>query len=100
MYGVWPAEQVDHINGIRTDNAIKNLRLATNAFNCQNKRHAIGSNKSSGLLGVSLDKRNNRWHAYINVNRKRRFLGYHDTPEKAHAAYVEAKRQIHPACTI
>jgi hypothetical protein len=99
-HGAWPEEQIDHINGDKKDNRIANLRCVSGAINAQNKSAAIGSNKSSGLLGVSYNKKLGRWHAYINVNRRRKFLGYHDTAETAHAAYIKAKREIHPGCTI
>ena len=40
VYGEWPADQIDHINGIRTDNRIANLREANNAENHHNLRKA------------------------------------------------------------
>lgn len=56
-YGEWPNGQVDHINGIRTDNRISNLRLSDNARNQMN-RAAVGS---SEYLGVSYYKRRGVW---------------------------------------
>lgn len=92
--------QVDHINGNRHDNRICNLRLVTHTENCENKRGALSNNKSSGLLGVSWSKVMNGWQAYIKVNRKKIPLGYFQDKYEAHQAYLEAKRRLHPGCTI
>ncbi len=40
VYGTYPLGQVDHINGIQTDNRIANLRDTTPSENCQNKHGA------------------------------------------------------------
>lgn len=45
-----PQEQIDHINHIRTDNRIRNLRKVTNTENSRNA--SIGVNNTSGALGV------------------------------------------------
>lgn len=95
VHDEWPAGQVDHINGDRTDHRIANLRVLTNAQNKQNTRRAYANN-GSGLLGVHHDKRNGRWRARIMVDGRSRSLGYHDTPEEAHAAYLRAKAELHP----
>lgn len=67
------AEQIDHINHIRTDNRICNLRKVTNTENSRNS--SIGRNNTSGALGVWLDKRRNKWIAEIKVDRKKIHLG-------------------------
>lgn len=95
-HGEFPPNDVDHINGDRTDNRIVNLRLATRAENMQNELRARASNKSSGLLGASWSKAASRWAAGIKKNGKKTHLGLFDTPEEAHAAYVTAKREVHP----
>lgn len=95
MYGVWPVSQLDHINEDKTDNRLANLREATNAQNTQNVT-ALRSTNTSGYLGVSWECRKRRWQAGIKVDGKRRWLGYFDTPEEAHAAYLVAKRELHP----
>lgn len=99
MDGVWPAGDVDHINGISSDNRLENLRDVTRAVNCQNRRRAH-SNNESGLLGVSRDKRSGRWQSRIMVAGKSKSLGMFDAPEDAHSAYVSAKRDLHEGCTI
>lgn len=92
VHGSWPAEQIDHRNRVRSDNRIKNLREATNSQNQQNR--AIESPCKSGLRGVC--KRGNRWTAEIMANKKRIRLGSFKTPEEAGAAYLNAKRELHP----
>ncbi|MBO1034239.1 HNH endonuclease [Delftia sp. SD018] len=97
VHGAWPPDQVDHINGARDDNRIANLRLADRFRNTQNLRSAKAGNKS-GLLGVSPHQ--NRWRAFLHVHGKTHHLGLYNTPEEAHAAYVEAKRSMHEGNTL
>lgn len=92
VHGAWPVNQIDHINGERADNRIANLRECSNAENCQNVRaHRDGA----GLIGTSLEKRRGKWQAGIGFGGKRIFLGYFQTREEAHDAYVKAKSQHH-----
>jgi hypothetical protein len=95
--GVWPSGQIDHVNGHRSDNRISNLRDVTHAVNTQNQRAPRSTNRS-GYLGTAFFE--GRWSAYIGIDGKSKYLGRYLTPEAAHAAYVEAKRQLHPGCTI
>jgi hypothetical protein len=99
VYGVWPTELIDHINGHRGDNRIANLRDADRNTNMQNRR-APGCSNTSGFLGVSWHKRCKKWRACINSRQYKADLGLFDTPEEAHAAYLAAKRQTQPGCTI
>jgi hypothetical protein len=86
-YGEWPADQVDHINGDRTDNRIANLRLATNRENSINS--AKNKNNTTGFTGVS--RHRGRFRAQIKVYGRQIFLGYFDCPEAAYKAYCAAK---------
>jgi hypothetical protein len=92
--GVWPAEQVDHINGDRIDNRMANLRLATNQQNQRNSK--LPRDNTSGFKGAFLVssrkhwKKGRRWKAAITVNSRSIHLGYFATPEEAHAAYCAA----------
>lgn len=97
VHGEWPEFDVDHINQVKRDNRIANLRPATRSENMQNTTKARASNKSCGLLGVTWSKQKSRWVASIWLNKKRKHIGLFDDPEKAHAAYVSAKREMHPA---
>lgn len=97
--GKWPTNQIDHINGVRNDNRICNLRCATVSQNLQNLRNARSDNKS-GFLGVGLHKRSNKYYAHIRIGGKLKHLGSFKTAEQAHAVYLAAKREQHEFCTI
>ena len=74
-------EQVDHINGIRHDNRIENLRPATNSENqCNTKRN---SKNTSGTKGVYFYKRYNCYRAECKTNGVSKHLGYFKTIEEA-----------------
>jgi hypothetical protein len=88
-----PGLQVDHINGDGLDNRRSNLRLATPAENAKNLR--LRCNNTSGFKGVWLHKPTGKWMAEIKANRVRKHLGYHATPEEAHAAYAQASAELH-----
>jgi hypothetical protein len=75
----------DHINGDKLDNRKVNLRPCTTAQNVQNRSNQ--SNNSSGFKGVSWSKKNNKWSAMININKKRTHLGYFKTAEEAAKVY-------------
>lgn len=93
-YGEWPKYDVDHIDGVTTNDAISNLRDVTRSQNMQNRKGAQ-SNSRSGILGVH-QYRNGRWRAQIKgTGTPNQYLGEFDTPEEARAAYLEAKRSIH-----
>jgi hypothetical protein len=99
MTGEWPKHEVDHINGIRHDNRIANLRDVPRCVNQQNQRAGKSRGPAAtGLLGVSRIK--TRFRAQITVLGKRLFLGRFDTPEEAHAAYLKAKREHHEGNTL
>lgn len=91
--GEFPVCGIDHINGVKTDNRMANLRVAGQQENMQNVRKAKSHSKS-GLLGVY--KSRNKWAAQITVNKVKRFLGVYETPEAAHCAYMAEKEMFHP----
>ncbi|HYD58974.1 MAG TPA: HNH endonuclease signature motif containing protein [Noviherbaspirillum sp.] len=98
--GEWPKNEVDHINGVRSDNRIANLRDVSRRTNNENRREAQCNNRSSGLLGVTWSGRHKKWAASIRVNRKNKHLGLWETKEEAHEAYVCAKRRLHEGCML
>ena len=89
-YGVWPKDQIDHTNRIRTDNRISNLREVTNKQNGQNRSKR--SDNTSGHPGVSWHKRISKWRAQIRHNQKRIHLGYFTNIEDAIAARKAAEK--------
>jgi hypothetical protein len=94
MTGEWPNGVIDHIDGVRHNNAWANLRDATVSVNTQNMRNPM-RHGTSGYLGVTFVKRRNKFQAQIGTKQARMFLGYYETAEAAHAAYLAAKRQLH-----
>ena len=100
MTGRYPDhfEQVDHINGVRSDNRWSNLRLVTHQQNQHNRHWADSSEgRTSKHLGVSFkQKGRRRWEASIRVGRRLLYIGRFATEEEAAAAYLDAKRIHHP----
>ena len=99
VHGVWPIKDIDHINGIKHDNRIANLREVTTSENSQNRRHA-NANGTSGFLGVHWQPAYKCWIACIGVNGKRKTIGRYKTAIEASEAYLAEKRLHHKGCTI
>ncbi len=98
MTGEW-GNIIDHRDGNPQNNKWSNLRNTTKLGNVQNQVKAHHHNKS-GLLGAHFRKERNKYESAITHNGKRRRLGYFDTAEEAHTAYVAAKRELHETCTL
>jgi hypothetical protein len=81
--GSFPKDEIDHINGDRSDNRIANLRESTRSGNTRNRRK-FGS--TSRHKGVHLLKRG-KWQSQICCDGKRLFLGLYDDEDAAGAAY-------------
>lgn len=92
VYGEWPPHETDHINLIKGDNRIRNLRKATKSQNMQNT--AAQSGNISGYKGVTYDPRDGRYDARLTINGKTYYLGRFDTPEEANAAYMIAAKKL------
>lgn len=78
-------EFIDHINGVRDDNRISNLRSVTkqeNSFNTKAK-------------GYCWHKTTNKWISYICLNNKVKYLGVFNEEDDARNAYLEAKEKYH-----
>jgi len=102
VYGEWPNNIIDHINRIKNDNSIKNIRTVTVSENIQNQIKARSDNKS-GMLGAYIHKTKNgtiKYGSHIRKNGKSTFLGLFDTPEMANLAYLEAKKIFHPIANM
>lgn len=91
-HNILPETCMDHINGVKNDNRLLNLRLATVSENSQNIWSAR-KNSSHGFLGVS--KYKDKWQARIMTAGVRTFIGWYSTAEQAHAAYITAKSEQH-----
>jgi hypothetical protein len=98
VHGELPSLQVDHIDGNRSNNAIANLRTATQSEQNQNLRTGRGRRKGQPLCVYPTES--GRWRTRIKINGKQIELGRFDTQEQAVAAYLEAKKNLHPFQTI
>lgn len=90
IHGVWPTDQLDHINRDRSDNRISNLRDVTNKQNLQNAGKY--SHNTSGHTGVHWYKPYSKWVAQITHNQKKIHLGYFENLEEALAARKAAEK--------
>ena len=77
---------IDHRNQNKKDNRIANLRKATHSENKQNQ----------DVKGCYFVESMNKWKSQININGKVKHIGYYDTYEEAHEAYLAEKRIHHP----
>lgn len=84
-YGHWPSLDLDHINRMRDDNRIANLREATPMQNAQNRRST----------GVTWHKSAKKWQAQIKVASVSHYLGLHESEDEAKQAYLMAKKRLH-----
>lgn len=96
VYGAWPKNQIDHIDGDKSNNRIANLRDVTNSENSQNRYGPTSWNKSSRLLGVTFHKKTGKWMAAIRKGNLRKHIGLFQNAEDAHAAYLKEKAILHP----
>jgi hypothetical protein len=92
-YGEWPSLEIDHINGVGTDNRIANLRNVTHAQNLKNCK--IPKNNTTGLKGVFYCKRDKTWSAKIRVDYQTKCLGTFRTKEEAAQAYEAGSIRYH-----
>jgi len=83
-YGKMPDNQIDHINGVRDDNRISNLRDVTNQENQWNRT------KTKGYYWY-----NQKWLSKIKVDGKIIYLGLFNTESEARQAYIDAKKIYH-----
>lgn len=90
VHGYWP-KQVDHINGDRADNRLCNLREVDNQQNQRNVR--LTRNNTSGVCGVHWNRRANRWHARIGIDRRQISLGLFKDKNEAIQARRAAEAQ-------
>ena len=93
VYGVWPKNDLDHINRIRHDNRLCNLREATPCENMRNMGRF--ANNTSGFKGVAWHKQKQKWQARCRVNGARKWLGLFDTAQQAGEAYIAFAMKHH-----
>lgn len=91
VHGRWPPNDIDHINGVRHDNRLCNLREATRSQNHQNRRR--NKRSSSGVKGVCWVTGRKRWMAQLVRPDGSKFCRHFTLKEDAANAYrLEAER--------
>lgn len=93
MTGIWPAEEIDHINGDPADNRWVNLRECNHQQN--NHNQPMRRNNTSGVKGVSWNSRARKWHVQVCLNYKIHHGGLHSTLIEAEAAAMALRLQLH-----
>lgn len=91
-YGEVP-DEIDHINGIKSDNRISNLRKSNRNQNCYNRK--ARSDSGTGVKGVHFSKANGKFKADATVNKKRFHLGYFLTMEEAEKTVIKFREEHH-----
>lgn len=91
-YGEWPSQPIDHINGIKTDNSIRNLRLCSLSQNQFNK--PTQKNNTTGVKGVYWNKRDKRYVASVQFNGKKYSAGHHKDIENAKEAVMKLREKL------
>ena len=86
--GVWPTDEIDHINGDDCDNRIENLRECSHSENLRNQNKVFGEVPFKGVTRSS--SKSDRFEASIRVNRKAHYLGTFSSPQEAACAYDTA----------
>ena len=90
VYGYFPEHDIDHINRIKTENFIDNLREVSNQCNQRNTGNR--NNNTSGVKGVSWHKDREKWMAYIAVNQNIKYLGLYNELSNAVCARLMAEQ--------
>ncbi|WAX10801.1 hypothetical protein BV739P1_00002 [Phocaeicola phage BV739P1] len=80
--------EIDHINHVRNDNRLVNLRFVTRTENLRNQSRR--SNNTTGVTGVYYDKARRKYKAQIRVDGADIHLGYLSTLEEAAKARKDA----------
>lgn len=91
--GAWPKDEIDHINRVRNDNRLVNLREATRAQNLHNR----GASKcnTSGFKGVFMCRESGRFRAQVRFSGNKKWSARFKTKEEAYAAYCEKAAELH-----
>ena len=87
----WPAGEIDHINRVKSDNRISNLRECSRSENGRNR--GLPKSNVSGFRGVFWDSGRGKWRSAITIDGERTMLGRFDTAEEASGAFLLAEAQ-------
>lgn len=91
VHGEMPSGVIDHINGVKDDNRLENLRDTTPSVNSQNVSRANKSARS-GYRWVSWFGQYQKWKGSYQMGGRKVFVGHFDDCESAYAAVLESRR--------
>ena len=91
VFGYWPSNEIDHKDGNKKNNKLRNLREATDKQNAQN----IGMRKGKNSIGIYWNKVKNKWTAEIGIDYKSIRIGHFENKQDAQNAYLDAKKKLH-----
>jgi len=86
---------IDHKDNNALNNKIENLRESTDSENSQNRK--LPKHNTSGIKGLSWDKKRQKWVAKLILNSKKIHIGYFLESEKENAkkAIEKARKKLH-----
>lgn len=93
VHGEWPVHEIDHVNGVRDDNRLSNLREADafqQVMNCARPR-----TNTSGVKNVHFDRLSCKFKVYVKCRGKRVFVGSFPTLHEASEAATNARDRLH-----
>ena len=85
---------IDHIDNVKSNNKIENLRACTKSENSLNT--LIRATNKSGVKGVCRHKPSGKWRAYIMLNYKQKHLGLFDDINEAESAVMAYREKVSP----
>ncbi len=97
VYGYFPENEIDHINGIRSDNRIYNLREVSHQCNMRNCK--LRKNNKSGITGVYFEKKTNKYLVQIGVDNITKSIGkFKDFDDAVKARWKAEIKYDYPNC--
>ena len=91
-HGKWPTNHIDHINGIRTDNRISNLRDVTRSENQLNQK----GHRDKTYKYYTFNKRFNKWYVQKRINGKKTFFGCFNSEELCRQ-FIQSNIELFPS---
>jgi hypothetical protein len=92
-YGEWPDGVIDHINGVRSDNRLANLRLCSTSENLRNAK--LRSDNTSGVKGIYWNKKLSSWQVHVKDGGRTVYGGIYKDLDDAKRAVMQLRERLH-----